>query len=197
MNKTFALSGALLAAACGLAMSGPANAAVVAGPTVAGLGTFIDTNTGRDWLRLDNFFAETALQMQATANAAGFTVANEADVLQLTNSLPLAGGQWPAYAAVMGSAPNRQLMWGADNPAGSGNWGWAFAFNGDSAWTQVDNIFPGDQVPNNGNNFSDENIWAFRTGGTVPEPGVWAMMLIGLGGLGALARTRRGAALKA
>jgi uncharacterized protein (DUF2141 family) len=99
-----------------LALSGAAQAAVVDHTDVNGLRTFQDTVTGRIWLDMDNFFNMTTDRMVAVAAAAGFTFAKRADVEQLLGSLPLGAGDWAGYDAVMGDAPNRELIWGSYEP---------------------------------------------------------------------------------
>jgi hypothetical protein len=163
---------------------------VVSGPTIGGLATFTDTNTGRDWLKLNDFFGESADQMLATAIPAGFIFADHADVQALTDSLPLDGtdATWQGYAAVMGSAPNRALMWGAYSGTG-GDVGWGYAYD-PAPWNLADNSDLSSGVPNNGTPYADMNLWAYA-GGSVPEPASWALMLVGFGGLGAAVRSRR------
>src|SRR3954447_20967354 len=113
------LAGVALAAS----VAGSANAAVVAGPTVSGFDTFTDTTTGLSWLKLDEFFDMSAVQMMAAATSAGFTIASRSDVETLVNTLPLDGTlpTWNLYASVMGSAPTRELWWAAYGPVNSGN----------------------------------------------------------------------------
>jgi hypothetical protein len=187
MPNKFALAAILAMIAC----AGSASAAVVAGPTIGGLATFRDTNTGRDWLRLNDFFGESADQMLAVATAAGFTFASHADVQALTDTLPLDGAiaTWSGYASVMGSAPSRGLMWGAYSGA-SGLVGWGYAYSTDFGWSLADNVDSSSDIPNNGSAYSDLNLWAY-TSGAVPEPAAWTMILAGFGGLGLAARSRR------
>jgi hypothetical protein len=167
-----------------------AQAAVVAGPTVDGLTTFVDTDTGRDWLRLDNFFGESAASMITTATAAGFILATNADVTQMTGDVPLDGtsATWTAYAAVMGSAPNRELMWGAYAGTVPGYVGWGYAYN-PAPWYIMDNSDTVDDIPNGGTPYADLNLWAY-SGGGVPEPAAWTFLLLGVGGIGAISRSR-------
>jgi hypothetical protein len=180
-----------LAALLGLA-STTVNAQVVAGGTVGGLGTFVDVNTNRVWLRLDNFFDESADDMLAAAQARGFSFATHADVTQLLGSLPLTGGQWSSYAAIMGSAPNRDLMWGAFEGSNAGSVGWAWSYSDEHFWTIIDDVDSSANIPNEGGPEADLNLWAFQTGTpSVPEPASWAMMVGGFGVVGGALRGRR------
>jgi hypothetical protein len=160
-----------------LAFGGAAMATVIDGPIVGGFTTFIDQNTGRVWLDLNNFFDQNATTMVAAANAAGFSFANLTDVQQLLNSLPLTGGEWPGYAAIMGKAPNRELIWGAYFEDFS-TVGWAWSYDYDVAWQYDFNAFDWNTVPNGGSADADCNIWAYQTG-VVPIPGT--MWLLGFG----------------
>jgi hypothetical protein len=182
----------LLGVLAALALVTPASAAVVVGPTINGFDTFTDTNTGRNWVKLDSFFNQTHNYMAAIVTDAGFTVAERPAVEELLGSLPLDGGQWPGYAAVMGQAPNRELIWGSYDPVVNNLAGWAFAFDDYSAWDLVDSIVFADQVPNGGTDFADMNIWAYADGdGVIPEPATWAMLVTGFGLVGFAARRRR------
>lgn len=94
----------------GLLVPAAASAQVTNYGNIAGLTTFQDVNTGFVWLDLNNFFDQSPNQMLGIANAAGFTLANFGQVQQLWSGLPLNAGQWSSYAAVMGSAPNRNRL---------------------------------------------------------------------------------------
>jgi hypothetical protein len=174
-----------------------ANAGVIPHSDVNGLGTFQDTNTGDVWLKLNDFFGESYNQMKATAEANGFTVADNAGVHVLLDTLPLPdAATWDSYAAVMGKAPNRDLIWGAYlPPPGSTTDSWAFSSRGDSSWSFADNTgFGFDSVPNDPNfpQFEDMNIWAFQSGqSAVPEPGTLTLMGIGIVGIAGYGWRRR------
>ena len=126
------------------------------------------------------------------ATAAGFTAANRAEVSSLLNTLPLGRAAWSNDAAVMGSAPNGGLIWGAYVPDLSASLGWACAYSGDSSWSYNDSVWLANVVSNAGGPYADENLWAFSGGsGGVPEPATWGLMLIGLAGMGATLRRAR------
>ena len=178
MNKMiFALA---LASTALVATNAQAN--TVAGPSVGGFSTFTDQNSGRNWLRLDSFFNKSADDMIAAATPAGFTLANQSDVTALLASLPLNGSAaaWDDYRAVMGGAPNRDLIWGAFAGSVSGMVGWAWSYRGESSWSNYDNEDMLANIPNSGTPDADLNLWAYSVGGAVPEPTTWAMMIGGL-----------------
>jgi hypothetical protein len=177
-----------LALAVGL--GAPAGATVVDGPEVAGYRTFIDENTSRLWLDLDNFSDDSYTAMASKAAAAGFQVATREEVEVLLAGLPLESGQWYDYAPVMGRSPDRELIWGAYLSVYPGTVAWAFAFGPGSGvvpgfwqqWTFADDSGYGlDAIPP----FGDMDLWAYRA---VPEPA--AVLLLGIGLL-ALPRRRR------
>ena len=185
MSKHITLK--LAAAAVALSFSHAVTAGVVVGPTSGIYSTFTDTNTNRQWVKLDTFFNRSASSMFNEVTGAGFTVGTRADVDQLLSTLPLLGGNWSTYATIMGRAPNRDLIWGAYGPVkGDGRIEWAFASNGESSWT-VNNVdFPAAFIPNAGGPDADMNVWAFRSDvlGAVPEPATWMFMLLGMAGIG-------------
>jgi len=182
---------ASLAAVAALSFATTATAAVVVGPSINGFGTFTDTNTGKNWVKLDSFFDKTHNQMASSVTGAGFTVAVRSEVETLLNSLPLDAGQWAGYKAIMGGAPNRDEIWGSYGPVdGQNQVGWAFAGPSDPAWDFLDFIQDADTVPNGGA-FADMNIWAFSGGSApIPEPATWALLITGFGLVGFTARRR-------
>jgi hypothetical protein len=192
----------LLLAAATLAVP-LAQASVVTSGSVDGLSTFTDTNTGYVWLDLDNFFDQatgsstyTPNQMIATAEAAGFTVADSTTISQLLNSLPLTGGNWMSDATTMGGAigigSTRQLIWGV---YGSGDTlDWAYAYNYETSWNyNADVDDPG--LIANGNSAPDQDLglWAYYVGttSTAPEPATWALLAVGLLAMAIGVRRRR------
>ena len=134
-------------------------------------------------------------QKFAAAAAQGFTLATADQVSALLASLPLSGGSaaWDSYAAVMGSAPNRQLIWGAYQPTQQGGlYGWAWSYRGETQWNFAASMSDGTTVANGDGPDADLNLWAMRTGpAAVPEPATWAMMLVGFGAIGFSMRRRR------
>jgi hypothetical protein len=187
----------LLSAALLLMAAGVSQAAVIDWGNVGSLRTFKDTNTGRVWLDMDNFFDPTATigstpnNMIAIAQNAGFTFATENDVRGLLDSLPLAGGQWPSYAAVMGYGHPRQLIWGTFND-GADPWGWAWAYSNDLIWNYQLDVAPGNVVQNEHTPGAvDMGIWAYQTGQTVPDAGS-SLLLLGMSLAGLRACKKRG-----
>jgi hypothetical protein len=170
-----------------------ASAGVIDSADVNGFKTFRDTSTNRIWLDMNNFFDATAsngstgLQMIAAAESAGFVVASREDVSQLLGSLPLGGGQWAGYAAVMGYGIPRQLIWGMYDDGGDpGYYGWAFAFSTYTNWGYADETYdPSTRVNVNLAGSSDLGLFAYRadTSNQVPEPDNMVLMSLGLAAL--------------
>jgi len=177
----------LVAAAFALTAS-TAQATPINWADVGGLRTFKDTNTGRVWLDMDNFFnaaatsGTTGFQMIAIAQGAGFTFASESDVRALLDPLPLNGGQWMSYAEVMGYGIPRQLIWGMYDDGNGNPYGWAYSYSQDPQWLYYDDGTDANLVQNAGGEGSvDMGIWAYQTGTTsVPDPGS-SLLLLGIG----------------
>lgn len=176
----------------GLMAPAAASAQVTNYGNIAGLTTFQDVNTGFVWLDLNNFFNQSPNQMLGTANAAGFTLANFAQVQQLWSGLPLNGGQWSSYAAVMGSAPNRSLMWGMYDAGSTNTQSTGYAFNTDLQWNQFVVAGNWSQTANAGRPEADLNLWAYQqVVTTTPEPASMVLLASGLVGIAIVRRRRR------
>jgi len=191
----------LIAGAMLLLAGVSAHAQVVANGNVGGFGTFVDETTGRTWLRLDNFFNKSTDQMVAAVSSSGFQLAASSDVADLLSRLtPITPQGWTDDATIMGSAPNRDIIFGAY--AGSGGMvGWAYGAHWDSSWNMLDDFDYSWDVPNSGSDYADMNLWAFMEGSrevspenspaAVPEPINWAFMVAGFGLVGTAMRRRR------
>jgi len=178
-----------------------AGATVVDSADVNGLHTFRDTNTGRIWLDLNNFYDAngnstfTAFGMVQAAQNAGFTVATGADLSPLLASLPLdsSGSLWSSYASVMGADSPRHVIWGTYNDGTLEDLGWGYAYVTETSWTMQANTVdplliaagapPGQQ---------DLGLWAYLTASVVPEPDTLALVGVGLAGLLAGLKRRQG-----
>ena len=188
MNAT--KSGIAATVVAALLAAAPISAQVVNGPNVGGYSTFRDVHTGRVWLDLDNFFGLTPRRMFQLAASAGFALATRTDLDNLFSNLPLSTfAQWSSYDAIMGGAPNRNLIWGFFDVGDPTNTGWAFAYDFSSTWDIDPNTgFGWDFVPNAGTPYADMNIWAFQL---TPEPASLALVATGLAGVAMLRRNRR------
>jgi hypothetical protein len=190
-GRRAAVIGMALAAATFAA--GAAEAAISAGPVIGGYATFTDDTTGYEWLRLDTFLGQTPNEMFAAATGAGFTVANITEVQDLLATLPLGGTAWSDYAAIMGQAPYRDIIFGTFGPPIGGYVGRAYAFSTDSSWSIGEGYYAVDRVVNEGQpQLQDLNLFAYVASPT-PEPAGWVVMLAGFGALGLVLRRGRGA----
>jgi hypothetical protein len=173
-----------VAMASGLAISAmSASAAIVNN----GNGTFTDTATGLLWMNLSTFYGSDHAQDQALL-LPGFQFATQAQTDQLEVDTGLTASTpdaiFIAVAAAMGvptpTPYGRELIWGE---YGDGS-NWAFIFGPEDSGDGWHDAFA--YVPS----WPDEG--AFAVGGSaVPEPGVWTMMLLGLGGAGLAMRAAR------
>ncbi|MBA2467499.1 MAG: PEP-CTERM sorting domain-containing protein [Sphingomonas sp.] len=187
-------NGFVCVGAAAMLASMPAAAQIVVGANAGTFETFIDTSTNTQWLQLDNFFNQSIDNMMTAASAEGFILATRGDVAALLGTLPLdaTGTNWDLYAAIMGSAPNRDLIWGAYQPVQQGqNYGWAYSFRNDGSWIFADNAINGSSIANQGGAAADLNLWAFRATSGVPEPGTWALLILGFGAIGVSMRRAR------
>jgi len=168
----------------------PARATIIDVADSGGYGYFMDTDTGYTWLDMDNFFGMSYNQMVTVATSLGFTVATSTEVSQLLGSLPLTGGEWSSYSSVMGSAPSRNLIWGAYDIGSTTTHGWQYAYDYDTSWHYGSGS--NDVIYNVGTVHADLNIWAYSTSfsASVPETTSLLLMALGLIGLGVSVRKK-------
>jgi hypothetical protein len=173
---------------------------VIDSADVSGLKTFQDTNTGRIWLDMNNFFdasanvSTTGYNMINTAQNAGFTFATQSDVEQLLNSLSLGNGEWSSYAPIMGYGIPRQLIWGMFDDTTGNPFGFAWAWSDDIAWNIWADVSDASTIMNeNIPGAVDMGLWAYQTGNTnsnVPEATTLASMSLGIAFMGAMRRRK-------
>jgi hypothetical protein len=151
---------------------------VVAGPTVDGFTTFVDTNTGVEWLTLNNFYGENYAS-QLSNLPSGFHVATFDQVNALaTGSMPdvTSDASWLSYNSIVMGSTSRGLIWGnyaVSGATGPNGWFWSYQ---DETWSFQTSV--GDTGA-----FTDLGLWASNAAASsVPEPGT-AVLLVGAGAL--------------
>jgi hypothetical protein len=159
-------------------------ATVAPGPTVGGFTSFVDSNTGFEWLTLNNFYNED-YATQLASLPTGFHAATFAEVTALTTGSlgnPTDDPSWVYYNSVLMGSTTRGLMWGnfATTGAGGPN-GWLYSYQ-DSGWSSYN---PGDTSGE-----SDLGLFATNATGSTPEPGTFGLLLTAVGSLLFIRRRR-------
>lgn len=164
------ISGILFFASLMLLFSGQNSvAAIVEGPDFGRLKTFVDLNTDRIWLDLDNFndYDWNTYQMVAEAEAYGFIFAKYTDVVTLLNSLPLDSGQFEYYKGIMGYyhyvnptiGDGFDIIWGSYKINDQFT-GWAYTYGDPVYWDYWEYASPKTWDLHD----PKMNIWAYRHG---------------------------------
>jgi hypothetical protein len=176
-----------LGAVAALAMAAPAAATVPVsdGTCTSPTGDTIPSATKCTGYYTGNIFDNNADDATAiTAALAGFGITYTGDIANYQGFSGL-GGQTD-LTSLFGLLTGVQVF-GIHYGGGAGG--------GESAFYQIDfGAAPGQPLvltlP------ASSNVYRFTTGGSVPEPATWALMLLGFGGMGmALRRSRRQQAL--
>jgi len=174
-------------------------AAIIDLPETGGYGLFQDSDTGYIWLDLDNFYGLSFYEMELIVTNLGFTVATKSDVETLLSNDPLDGtfATWSYYANIMGSAPNRNLIWGAYEDGRDPLYSYVSASENQNQWQfAIHTCAFRSDVANEGSTteegeplfITDMNIWAHSlTDIAVPIPATMYLFASGLLGLSGVA----------
>lgn len=151
---------------------------VVVGPNVGTFTTFIDTNTGYEWLTLNDTYG-LDYPTQLSVLPAGFQVATFNDVNSMaTSNMPNPSANFAYYNSVLMGSTYRGLLWGnyADTSGSGSPNAWYYAYSFDSFWSNYN--------PSDSSAYSDLGLWAFNSStsnsSATPEPGT-ALLFLGSG----------------
>jgi hypothetical protein len=167
---------------------------------------FQDTSTNLTWLDLDNFFQGYSYNLVAfvlAVSGSGFHIATLTEVQTLEASIPAVPANFAAEAVIIGAnypgnphAPGgRSIMWGcyaADGETVS----YAFRYEPYTDWAALPgHILKTDLLSSALPDFQDLGVWVVSdsaaTNGSVPEPGTFALLGLGLGAFVAARRIRQ------